>query len=87
MSHRSPVYWMEGSDYEDKCGQQADDMGRMSNCEKRNDKSEKKRIGANHNNLPVSPSSTIVSKRIKDSSEFFHRDQLTLAHAFKVTGF
>ena len=26
---------MEGSDYEDKCGQQADNVGRMSNCEKR----------------------------------------------------
>ena len=25
----------EGSDYEDKCGQQADDMGGMSNREKR----------------------------------------------------
>ena len=41
---------MEGSDYEDKCGQWADDMGRMSNRKKRKDKSkEKKRIGANHN--------------------------------------
>ena len=26
---------MEGSDYEDKCSQQADDMERISNCEKR----------------------------------------------------
>ena len=33
---------MEGSDYEDKCSQQADDMGRMSNREKRKDKSKRK---------------------------------------------
>ena len=32
---------MEGSDYKDKCSQRADDMGRMSNHEKRNDKSKK----------------------------------------------
>ena len=39
---------MEGSDYEDKCGQQADDVGRMNNHKK--DKiSPKKRIGVNHN--------------------------------------
>ena len=30
---------MEGSDYEDKCGQRADDMGGVSNCMKRKDKS------------------------------------------------
>ena len=35
MSHRSLKKWMEGSDYEDKWSQRADDMGRMSNCEKR----------------------------------------------------
>ena len=29
MSHRSSWNWMEGSNYEDKCGQQADDKGRM----------------------------------------------------------
>ena len=34
---------MEESDYEDKCGQQADDMEGMSNCEKRNDQSEKRK--------------------------------------------
>ena len=32
---------MEGSDYEDKCSQQADDMGGISNCEKGKDKSER----------------------------------------------
>ena len=35
MSHRSPKKQMEGSDYEDKCSQQADDVGGMSNREKR----------------------------------------------------
>ena len=35
MSQRSPRKWMEGSDYEDKCSQRADDMGGMSNHEKR----------------------------------------------------
>ena len=34
MSQRSPRKQMEGSDYEDKCGQWADDVGGMSNCEK-----------------------------------------------------
>ena len=34
MSQRSPENWMEGSNYEDKCSQQADDVGGMSNCEK-----------------------------------------------------
>ena len=43
MSHRSPRKRMEGSDYEDKCSQQADDVGRMSNCEKRKDTSEKEK--------------------------------------------
>ena len=33
---------MEGSDYEDKCGQQVDDMGGMSNREERKDKSEER---------------------------------------------
>ena len=33
---------MEGSDYEDKCGQQANDVRRMSNHEKRNDESKKR---------------------------------------------
>ena len=41
-SHRSLKKWMEGSDYEDKCGQWADDMERMSNREKRKDKSKRK---------------------------------------------
>ena len=31
MSYRSPRKQMEGSDYEDKCSQRADDVGRMSN--------------------------------------------------------
>ena len=35
MSHRSLKKQIEGSDYEDKCGQWADDVGRMSNREKR----------------------------------------------------
>ena len=42
---------MEGSDYEDKCSQRADDVERMSNREKRKDKSKKKRIGVNHNSI------------------------------------
>ena len=36
---------MEGSDYEDKCGQQANDVGEMSNCKKRKDKSKEKNRG------------------------------------------
>ena len=46
---------MEGSDYEDKWSQQADDVKRMSNCKKRKDESKKKIIGANCNK----PSSSI----------------------------
>ena len=42
MSQRSPKKQMEGSDYEDKCSQQADDVERMSNREKRKDKSKGK---------------------------------------------
>ena len=42
MSQRSPRKQMEGSDYEDKCSQWADDVGGMSNREKRKDKSERK---------------------------------------------
>ena len=34
MSHRSLENWMEGSNYEDKCSQRADDAGGMSNCAK-----------------------------------------------------
>ena len=41
VSHRSPWNQMEGSDYEGKCSQWADDMGRESNYVKRNDKSVK----------------------------------------------
>ena len=41
MSHRSPKKWMEGSDYEDKCSQWANDMERMSNHKKRKDMSER----------------------------------------------
>ena len=41
---------MEGSNYEDNCGQQANDVGGMSNHRKRNDKSKKtKRIEVNRN--------------------------------------
>ena len=43
MSHRSPRKWMEGSDYKDKWSQQADDVERMSNHEKRKDKSKKQK--------------------------------------------
>ena len=43
MSHRSLKKRMEGSNYEDKCGQQADDMGGVSNRKKRKDKSEKRK--------------------------------------------
>ena len=32
---------MEGSDYEDKCSQWANDMEGMSHCKKRKDKSKK----------------------------------------------
>ena len=39
MSQRSLKKWMEGSDYEDKWSQQANDMGWMSNCKKRKEKS------------------------------------------------
>ena len=35
MSHRSLRKQMEGSDYKDKRSQRADDVGRMSNHEKR----------------------------------------------------
>ena len=45
MSHRSPKKWMEGSNYKDKCGQQADDVEGMSNCKKGKDKSEEKNRG------------------------------------------
>ena len=54
MSLRSLRKQIEGSDYEDKCSQWANDMGWMSNREKRKDKSEeKKRIGANHDIIPL----------------------------------
>ena len=46
---------MEGSDYEDKCSQWADDVGRMSNREKRKDKSKRKGIGANCNSHQTEP--------------------------------
>ena len=36
---------MEGSDYEDKCSQQAEGMGGMSNCKKRKEKSKEKNRG------------------------------------------
>ena len=34
---------MEGSDYEDKCGQQTDDMEGMSNCRRKKGKSKKEK--------------------------------------------
>ena len=34
MSHESPKKRMEGSNYEDKCNQWADDVGRVSNHKK-----------------------------------------------------
>ena len=43
MSHRSLKKQMEGSDYEDKWNQWADDMEGMSNCVKRKDKSKKRK--------------------------------------------
>ena len=43
MSQRRPWNWIEGSDYEGKCSQWADDMGKMSNHIKRNDKSKKRK--------------------------------------------
>ena len=43
MSQRSLRNWIEGSDYEDKWSQWANDMGWMSNHKKSKDKSEKKR--------------------------------------------
>ena len=43
---------MEGSDYEDKCSQQADDMGGMSNRRERKI-SLKRRIGENRNITPL----------------------------------
>ena len=49
MIKRSPMKWMEGSDYERQVSQQADDMGGMSNCKKRNDESKRKEIGVNYN--------------------------------------
>ena len=60
MGHRNLKKRMEGSDYEDKCSQQANDVERMSNREKRKDKS-KKRIGANHN---ISPPSYVCQPEI-----------------------
>ena len=53
MSQRSLKKWMERSDYEDKWSQQANDVEWMSNCEKRKEKSEKKRIEANRNITPL----------------------------------
>ena len=53
MSHRSPKKQMEGSNYEDKCSQWADDVGGMSNRKKRKDKSKEKRIGVNCNITPL----------------------------------
>ena len=49
MSHRSPKKWMEGSNYEDKCGQRADDVEGMSNREEKRKVSPRKEIGVNRN--------------------------------------
>ena len=43
MSHRSQKKQVEGSNYEDKCGQWAGDVGGMSNHEKRKEKSKKQK--------------------------------------------
>ena len=43
MSHRSPRKQMEGSNYEDKCSQWANDMGRMSNRRRKKGKSEEEK--------------------------------------------
>ena len=45
MSQGSPKKRTEESDYEGKWSQWADDVGRMSNREKRKDKSEEKNRG------------------------------------------
>ena len=45
MSHRNLKKQMEGSNYEDKCGQRANDVEGMSNCRKRKDKSKEKNRG------------------------------------------
>ena len=42
MSHRSLWNQIEGSDYEDKCGQWADDVGGVSNHVRKKSKSERK---------------------------------------------
>ena len=44
---------MEGSDYEDKYSQWADDVKRTSNRRRKKSKSEEKRIGVNHNITPL----------------------------------
>ena len=44
---------MEGSDYEDKCSQRADDVKGMSNHGKRKVSPRKKRIGVNRNITPL----------------------------------
>ena len=43
MSHRSLKKQMEGGNYEDKWSQWANDIGRMSNHEKRKDKFKKQK--------------------------------------------
>ena len=45
MNQRSLRKWMEGSNYEDKWSQWADDVERMSNHKKRKDKSKKQKNG------------------------------------------
>ena len=65
MSQRSPKKRMEGSDYEDKWGQRADDVGWMSNREKRKI-SPRKEIGARaivtpHRHIHQGPCSTWIS--------------------------
>ena len=45
MSHRRLRRQMEGSDYEDKCSQRANDVEGMSNREKGKDKSKEKNRG------------------------------------------
>ena len=44
---------MEGSDYEDKCSQWANDVGGMSNREKEKTSLRKQKIGVNCNITPL----------------------------------
>ena len=56
MSQRSPRKRIEGSDYEDKWSQRADDVKGMSNRGKRKVSPRKERIGVNRNRKGVDSS-------------------------------